>query len=55
VLPEDFTIATVPSRYAEKGDLHARIDDAVFDLGRLLAWADRDERDGHDVPPEHNE
>jgi DNA ligase D len=44
VLPDDFTIATVPARYAEQGDLHAGIDDAVFDLERLLAWADRDER-----------
>jgi DNA primase len=51
VLPDDFTIATVPARYADKGDLHAGIDDAVFDLRRLLAWADRDERDGGDVPP----
>jgi DNA ligase D-like protein (predicted polymerase) len=51
VLPDDFTIATLPARYADKGDLHAGIDDAVFDLGRLLAWADRDERDGRDVPP----
>src|SRR4051795_564443 len=54
VLPEDFTIATVPARYADKGDLHAGIDDAVFDLERLLAWADRDERDGRapTVPPD---
>ncbi|HEX4687842.1 MAG TPA: non-homologous end-joining DNA ligase [Nocardioides sp.] len=51
VLPDDFTIATVPARYAEMGDLHAGIDDAVFDLGKLLAWADRDERDGRDMPP----
>ncbi len=27
VNPKDFTIATVPARYAELGDLHARIDD----------------------------
>jgi DNA ligase D-like protein (predicted polymerase) len=53
VLPDDFTIATVPARYAQKGDLQAGIDDAVFDLERLLAWADRDERDGRDVPPAH--
>jgi DNA ligase D len=53
--PDDFTIATVPARYAEQGDLHAGIDDAVFDLGRLLAWADRDERDGGDVPPADDE
>src|SRR6201991_201823 len=44
VLPGDFTIATVPARYAELGDLHAGIDDAVFDLEQLLEWADRDER-----------
>jgi DNA ligase D-like protein (predicted polymerase) len=40
--PADFTIATMPSRYRELGDLHAGIDDAVFDLWPLLAWADRD-------------
>ena len=45
VVPDDFTIATMPARYAARGDLHAGIDDAVFDLERLLAWADRDERD----------
>ena len=28
--PQDFTIATVPARFAELGDLHAGIDDAVF-------------------------
>ena len=32
VEPNDFTIATVPARYAELGDLHAGIDDAVFDI-----------------------
>ncbi|HEY7815697.1 MAG TPA: non-homologous end-joining DNA ligase [Nakamurella sp.] len=46
VLPDDFTMATVPARYAELGDLHARIDDAPFDIGPLLDWADRDDRDG---------
>jgi DNA ligase D len=50
VLPGDFTIATVPARYADKGDLHAGIDDAVFDLERLIEWADRDERDGAEGP-----
>ncbi|MFI5782032.1 non-homologous end-joining DNA ligase [Nocardia sp. NPDC051570] len=40
--PRDFTIATVPGRYAELGDLHAGIDAAVFDLTPLLEWADRD-------------
>jgi DNA ligase D len=49
LLPDDFTIATVPERYAELGDLHAGIDEAVFDIAPLLEWADRD---GQDVPPE---
>ncbi|GGF52736.1 ATP-dependent DNA ligase [Marmoricola endophyticus] len=40
--PDDFTIASVPGRYAALGDLHAGIDDAVFDLAPLLEWADRD-------------
>lgn len=53
--PGDFTIATMPQRYAEVGDLHAGIDDAVFPLERLLEWADRDERDGADVPPVDDE
>jgi DNA ligase D-like protein (predicted polymerase) len=50
--PQDFTIATMPERYARLGDLHAGIDDAVFDFAALLEWADRDERDGQAVPPE---
>ena len=52
VLPGDCTIATVPDRFAQLGDLHEGIDDAVFDIGALLEWADRDERDGADPPPE---
>ncbi|MEU8638907.1 non-homologous end-joining DNA ligase [Amycolatopsis sp. NPDC048633] len=45
--PGDFTIATVPARFAELGDLHAGIDDAVFSLEPLLEWADRD---GEELP-----
>ena len=41
--PHDFTIETVPTRFAELGDLHAGIDDAVFDIAPLLEWADRDD------------
>jgi DNA ligase D len=40
--PRDFTMKTVPPRFAELGDLHAGIDDAVFRIDRLLEWADRD-------------
>ncbi len=50
--PQDFTIATVPARYAELGDLHAGIDDAVFELDVLLEWAERDERQGEETPPD---
>src|SRR6476619_7435196 len=48
--PADFTIATMPERFAALGDLHAGIDDAVFDLAPLLEWAARDERDGVEDP-----
>jgi DNA ligase D-like protein (predicted polymerase) len=41
--PRDFTIATVPARFAKLGDLHAGIDDAVFSLEPLLEWAEREE------------
>ena len=48
--PHDFTIATVPGRFAEIGDLHAGIDEAVFDLAPLLEWADRDNHEGAEPP-----
>jgi DNA primase len=46
VEPKDFTMATVPQRYAELGDLHDGIDQAVFAIDELLEWAARDERAG---------
>jgi DNA ligase D len=49
--PGDFTIATMPARYAELGDLTAGIDESVFDLRALLEWAERDEG-VPDEPPE---
>ena len=58
VVPLDFTLATVPARYAEKGDLHASIDDTAYRLDTLLEWAERDERAGHetpDVPESHDD
>jgi DNA ligase D len=49
-LPEvemrDFTIATMPARFEALGDVHAGIDDAVWDIEPLLEWADRDESSG---------
>ena len=44
--PAELTIATVPARYAERGDVGAGIDDAVGSLDALLALADRDEAEG---------
>jgi DNA primase len=46
VEPQDCTMATVPERFAELGDLHAGIDQAVFSIDPLLEWAARDERAG---------
>jgi DNA ligase D len=50
VAPADFTMATVPARFAELGDLHAGIDEAVFSIEPLLHWAERDERAGAQDP-----
>ncbi|CAM3743901.1 non-homologous end-joining DNA ligase [Nocardioides zeicaulis] len=50
--PDDFTIVTMPPRFAEIGDLHGSIDDHPFDIAPLLHWADRDEAEGREVPPE---
>jgi len=46
VSPLDCTIATVPARFAARGDLHRGIDEAVFWLDPLLEWVERDERAG---------
>jgi DNA ligase D len=43
---EDFTIATMPARFAELGDVHEGIDEAVCDLRKLLEWVERDEHEG---------
>ncbi len=44
--PGDFTIATVPARFARLGDLHRGIDEAVHSLQELLEWAQRDDQAG---------
>jgi DNA ligase D len=46
VQPRDFTIETVPARFAGLGDLHAGIDDTAYSLEPLLEWAERDEKSG---------
>jgi DNA ligase D len=46
VAPEDFTVATMPARFAEVGDRHAAIDDAAHSLQPLLDLFERDEGEG---------
>src|SRR5919112_2567740 len=41
--PADFTVLTVPKRFAEIGDPHAAMDDAPGSIERLLELAERDE------------
>ncbi|MGH3034620.1 MAG: non-homologous end-joining DNA ligase [Gaiellaceae bacterium] len=43
---EDFTMATMPARFAALGDVQAGIDDAVCDLRVLLEWVERDASEG---------
>jgi DNA ligase D len=51
VAPEDFTVATMPARFAEVGDLHAAIDDAAHSLQPLLDRYENDAAEGHgDMP-----
>jgi DNA ligase D len=45
VQTEDFTIATMPARFAKLGDVHAGIDDVRVDITPLLEWSARDERE----------
>ena len=44
--PEDFTVLTMPKRFATIGDPHATMDEHVGSLDALLALADRDEAAG---------
>src|SRR5204863_2774948 len=53
--PEDFTVLSMPKRFAKIGDPHATMDKAVGSLEKLLEMAARDEKEGHaDAPwPPH--
>ena len=44
--PADFTVFTVPKRFADLGDPHAGMDDAPGSLEKLLELAVRDEAEG---------
>ncbi|WP_109508907.1 non-homologous end-joining DNA ligase [Nocardioides speluncae] len=54
-VPQDFTIYTMPARFAELGDLHEAIDESVYDIAPLIEWADRDEAGGKETPAEPEE
>ncbi len=55
--PADFTLATMPARFAQIGDRHALIDERRFSLEALLELSARHEREGiSDAPwPPHYE
>ena len=46
VEPADLTLATVPARFAERGDVGGAIDDTHHSLEPLLELATRDEAEG---------
>ncbi len=46
VSPEDFTVATMPARFAQVGDRHAAINDAAYSLQPLLDLYERDRAEG---------
>jgi DNA ligase D-like protein (predicted polymerase) len=51
VVAEEFTLATVPKLYAERGDAGAGIDDAVGSLDALLELSRRHEAEGQGDAP----
>jgi DNA ligase D len=46
VAPEDFTVATMPGRFADRGDVHAAINDAAYPLAPLLDLYEADLANG---------
>jgi DNA ligase D len=53
VQPEDFTVATMPARFAAVGDKHDRIDDAAYSLEPLLELYERQGSDDMPYPPDY--
>jgi DNA ligase D len=43
---EDFTLASMPGRFRQVGDVQAGIDDSLCDLRVLFEWVERDEAEG---------
>jgi DNA ligase D len=53
IAPEDFTVATMPARFAEVGDRHAAINDTHHSLQPLLDMYARDEEGDMPYPPDY--
>ncbi|MGW5054504.1 DNA polymerase domain-containing protein [Actinokineospora sp. NPDC004072] len=57
VHPEDFSVLTMPARFAEVGDRHAAVNEHAFGIEALLEMFERDERDRGEgdlpYPPEY--
>ena len=53
VQPEDFTVETMPARFAEVGDRFATIDDVHHSLQPLLEMYERDEEGDMPYPPDY--
>src|SRR3954449_10805143 len=53
VKPEDFTVATMPARFAEVGDRHAAIDDKVHSLEPLLEMYESQGEGDMPYPPDY--
>ena len=49
--PADFTLGTMPKRFAQVGDRHARMDDQAGSLDKLLELSARQEREGQGDAP----
>jgi DNA ligase D len=52
-VPEDFTVETMPERFASVGDRHAAIDDVSHSLQPLLDMYERDEEGDMPYPPDY--
>jgi len=53
VRPEDFTVSSMPARFAEGGDRHAAIDDVAHSLQPLLDLYEADEQGDMPYPPDY--
>jgi DNA ligase D len=53
VQPEDFTVVTMPARFAAVGDKHEKIDDAAYSLEPLLELYERQGADDMPYPPDY--